>query len=106
LFEVGPGLNGKNASVCFLAKEIFGPSCNPSILKKGKSPEDFFLIAAKLLQGQVQIEGTGVEEDPTGTSFTRKVWGRGKFWPCSLFRPSSQDWGRRADRRRRCGYWR
>jgi len=54
-FEVGPGLNGKHASVHFLAKEVFGPPCSLSILEKSESPEDFFLIAAELLQGQTQI---------------------------------------------------
>ena len=54
--------------------------------EEGEGPEDFLLIAAELLWGQVQIEGAGVEEGPTGTLFTREVWGRGKFWPCLLFR--------------------
>jgi len=55
LFEVSPGLNGKNAGVHLLAKEVLGLPCSLSILEKGKGPEDFFLIAAELLQGQVQI---------------------------------------------------
>jgi len=55
LFEVGPGLNGKNAGVHLLAKKVLRPPCSPSILEKDKGPEDFFLIAAELLQGQVQI---------------------------------------------------
>ena len=49
LFEVSPGLNGKNTSVCFLVKKVFGLSCGSSILEKSESPEDFFLIAAQLL---------------------------------------------------------
>jgi len=48
----------------------------------------------------MQIEGAEVEEGPTRTSFPREVWGRGKFWPCLLFRQSVWDWGREADRRR------
>jgi len=55
LFEIGPGLNGKNASVCLLVKEILGPPCSLFILEKGEGPEDFFLIAAELLWGQAQI---------------------------------------------------
>jgi len=54
--------------------------------EEGEGPEDFLLIAAELLWGQVQIEGAGVEEGLTGTLFTREVWGRGEFWPCLLFR--------------------
>jgi len=38
LFEVGPGLDGKDASVCFLAKEVLGPPCSSSIFEKGKGP--------------------------------------------------------------------
>ena len=75
-FEVSPGLNGKNTSVCFLVKKVFGPSCGSSILEKSESPEDFFLIAAELLWAQAQIQYTGVEESSTGTLFTREVWER------------------------------
>jgi len=84
-------LNGKNARVYFLVKEVFRLPCSSSILEKSESPEDFFLIATELLWGQMQIQYTEVEESLTRTSFAREVWGRGKFWPCSLFRQSSQD---------------
>jgi len=53
LFEVGPGLDGKDAGVRFLAKEVLGPPCGSSIFEKGEGPQDFLLVAAKLLQGQV-----------------------------------------------------
>jgi len=53
LFKVGPELNGKNASICLLAKEVLRLPCSLFILEKGKSPKDFFLIAAELLWGQV-----------------------------------------------------
>jgi len=52
LFKVDPGLDGKDAGVCFLAKEVLGPPCGSSIFEKGKGPKDFFLIAAELLWGQ------------------------------------------------------
>ena len=52
LFEVGPGLNWKDAGVCLLVKEVFGPLCSTSILEEGEGPEDFFLVAGELLQGQ------------------------------------------------------
>jgi len=87
-------LNGKNASVHFLAKEVFGPPHGPSILEKSESLEDFFLVATELFWGQVQIQHKGVEESLTGTLFTEEVWGREEFQPCSLFRQSSRDWGR------------
>ena len=44
-----------------------------SILEKGEGPEDFFLVAGELLQGQVQIQCAGVEESLSGTLFTREV---------------------------------
>jgi len=56
------------------------------LFKEGEGPEDFLLVTAELLQGQVQIENTGVEEGPTRTSFPREVWEKGEFWPCSLFK--------------------
>jgi len=52
LFEVGPGLDGKDASVRFLVKEVLGPLCSSSIFEKGKGPQDFLLITAELFQGQ------------------------------------------------------
>jgi len=47
-----------------------------SILEEGEGPEDFFLVAGKLLQGQVQIQHAGVEEGSSRTLFAREVWGR------------------------------
>jgi len=52
LFEVSPGLDGKDASVRFLAKEVLGPLCGSSIFEKGKGPQDFLLIIAELFRGQ------------------------------------------------------
>jgi len=49
LFEVSPGLNRKNASVCLLVKEVLGLPYSLSILEKDKNLEDFLLIAAELL---------------------------------------------------------
>ena len=49
LFEVGPGLDGKDTSVRFLAKEVLGPPYGLSIFEKDKGPQDFLLVAAKLL---------------------------------------------------------
>jgi len=52
LFEVGPGLDGKDAGVRFLAKEVLGPLCGSSIFEKGEGSQDFLLVAAELFQGQ------------------------------------------------------
>jgi len=52
LFEVSPRLDRKNAGVRLLAKEVFGPPRDTSVLEKGKGPKDFLLIAAELLRSQ------------------------------------------------------
>jgi len=95
LLKVKPRLNGKNAGVRFLAKEVFGPLRGSSILEESKSPENLFLVAAELLWGQAQIQCTGIEEGSTRASFTREVEGRGEFWPRPLF-----GWGGRGRRRK------
>ena len=53
LFEVSPRLDRKNAGVCLLAKEVFGPPRGTSVFEKGEGPKDFLLIAAELLRSQV-----------------------------------------------------
>jgi len=55
LFEVGPGLNWKNAGVRLLAKEVLGPLRSMFILEEGEGPEDFFLVTGELIWGQAQI---------------------------------------------------
>jgi len=52
LFEVSPRLDRKNAGVCLLAKEVFGPPRGTSVFEKGEGPKDFLLIAAELLWSQ------------------------------------------------------
>jgi len=86
LFEVGPELNWKNTGVCLLVKEVLGPLRSMSILEEGKGPEDFFLVASELLQGQAQIQRAKVKEGLSGAPFSREVCGREEFWPRSLFR--------------------
>jgi len=85
LLKVRPRLNGKNTGVRLLVKEVLGPLRGLSILEEGKGPENLFLVTAELLQGQVQIQYTGIEEGSTGASFTGEVGGRGEFWSRPLF---------------------
>jgi len=106
LFKVGPGSNWEDASIHLLVKKVLGPLCSTSILEEGKGPEDFFLIAGKLLWGQVQIQCAGIKEGLFRTLFAREVWGREEFWPCSLFRRSSWSRGGRSNWRRRHRYQR
>jgi len=106
LFEVKPRLNGKNAGVHLLAKEILGPLRGSSILEEGKSPENLFLVTAELLWGQMQIQHTGIEEGLTRASFTREVGGREEFWPHLLFERGGRGWRRRDSWRRGYRYQR
>jgi len=48
LFEVGPGLDRKDAGVHFLAKEVLGPPRGMSVFEEGEGPQDFLLVAAEL----------------------------------------------------------
>jgi len=52
LFEVGPRLDRKNASVHLLVKEVLGPPRGTSIFEEGECPKDFLLIVAELLRSQ------------------------------------------------------
>jgi len=52
LFEVGPRLDRKNASVCLLVKEVLGPPHGMSVFEKGECPKYFLFIAAELLRSQ------------------------------------------------------
>jgi len=106
LFEVKPRLNGKNASVCLLVKEVLGPLRGLSILEEGKSSENLFLVVAELLWGQAQIQYTRIEKGSTGALFTGEVRGRGEFWPRPLFGRGGRGRRRRDSRRGRHRYWR
>jgi len=79
LFEVSPGLNWEDASVCLLTKEVLRPLHSTSILEEGKGPEDFFLVADELLQSQVQVQHAEVKEGLSRTLFAREVRERGEF---------------------------
>jgi len=50
LFKFSPGLDGENASVCFLMKYVFGPLGSTTSLEERKSPENPFLFVLELLQ--------------------------------------------------------
>jgi len=51
LLEVPPDWYGENAGVRFLMEDVLGPLGGMTILEKRESPEDFFLLVAKLLWG-------------------------------------------------------
>jgi len=103
LLKISPGLDRKNASVCFLTKYIFGPLGSTFSFKEHKSPENPFFFIVELLQGQVDVEGAGVQKCTAIVMFSTKVWGTRELGTCSSRRRNG---GRRHQRRwyryRRC----
>jgi len=51
LFKVSPGLDGENASVCFLTEYVFGPLGGMTSFEERESPENPFLFVVELLRG-------------------------------------------------------
>jgi len=51
LFKVSPGLDGENASVCFLTEYVFGPLGGTTFFEEHESPENPFLFIMELLRG-------------------------------------------------------
>jgi len=51
LFEVSPGLDGENTSVCFLTEHVFRSLGSATSFEKHESPENLFLLIMELLQG-------------------------------------------------------
>jgi len=51
LFKVSPGLDGENASVCFLAEYVFRPLGGTTSFEECESPENSFLFVMELLRG-------------------------------------------------------
>jgi len=79
LVKVTLGLKGKDTSVYFLSKEVLRLLGSLISLEECKGLEYLFLFADELLQGQANIEGTGVEKGSAGTLVSVKVWGRQEF---------------------------
>jgi len=51
LFKVSPGLDGENASICFLTEYVFGLLGSTTSFKECESPENPFLFVVELLWG-------------------------------------------------------
>jgi len=51
LFKFSPGLDGENASVCFLTKYVFRPLGGTTSLEERKGPENPFPFVLELLWG-------------------------------------------------------
>jgi len=51
LFKVSPGLDGENASICFLMEYVFGLLGSTTSFEECESPENPFLFVVELLRG-------------------------------------------------------
>jgi len=51
LFKVSPGLDGENASVCFLTEHVFRPFGSATTFEERESPENPFLFIVELFWG-------------------------------------------------------
>jgi len=51
LFKFSPGLDRKNAGVCFLTKYVFRPLGGTTSLEEREGPENPFLFILELLRG-------------------------------------------------------
>jgi len=60
LLEVSPGLDGENASVCFLTKHVFRPLGSTTTFEERESPKNPLFFVVELLWGQADVQGAGV----------------------------------------------
>ena len=103
LFEVPPGLDGEDASVCFLTEHVLGSLGSMTTFEKCEGPEDFLLFIVELLRGQVDVERAGVQKRMVIVTFFTEVRRTGKLGTCSSrCRNGGQRHWRRWYRQRRC----
>ena len=103
LFKVSPGLDGEDASVCFLTEHILGSLGGTTTFKKCEGPEDFLLFIVELLQGQVDVERAGVQKRMAIVTFSTEVRRTGELGTCSSrCQSGGQRHWRRWYRQRRC----
>jgi len=103
LFEVSPGLDGEDASVCFLTEHVLGSLGGATTFEKREGPEDFLLFIVELLQGQVDVEKAEVQKRMAIVTFFTEVWRTGELGMCSSrCRSREQRHWRRWYRQRRC----
>ena len=102
LFEVPPGLDGENTSVCFLTEHIFGLLGGTTTFEECEGPEDFLLFIIELLWGQADVKRAGVQKHVAIVTFSAKVQRTGELGTCLSHHWSRQwrhwrrwyEWGR------------
>jgi len=79
LFKVSPRWDGENASVCFLTEHVFRLFGSTTAFEEREGPEDSLLFVMELLQGQMNVEGVGVQECTAVVTFSAEVWRGGEL---------------------------
>jgi len=106
LFEVPPGLDRENASVCFLTEYIFGPLGGTTTFEECEGPEDFLLFVMELLQSQADVERAGVQKRAAIVTFSTQVQRTGELGTCPSYCQSrwQRHW-RRWYKQGKCVVW-
>jgi len=73
LLKISLDLDRENASVCFLTKHVFGPLGNTTSFEEHESPGNSFFFIMKLLWGQADVKGIGVQECIAVVTFFTEV---------------------------------
>ena len=73
LLKVSPGLDGEDASVHFLTKHVFRLLGGTTTFEERESLENSFFFIVKLLWGQADIEGAGVQKCAAVVMFFTEV---------------------------------
>jgi len=60
LFKVPLGLDGENASICFLTEHVFGLLDDMTTFEECEGPENFLLFVVELLRGEADVKKAGV----------------------------------------------
>jgi len=101
LLKVSPGLDGEDASVCFLMEYVFRLLGSMTTLEEHESPENSFFFIMKLLQDQVDVEGAGVQKYVAIMMFSAEVQRTGELgtrvinieWDYTYYQPwSDNEW--------------
>ena len=82
LFKVFPYWDGENTNVRFLMEYVFGPLSSTTAFEECEGPENSLLFIVKLLWGQVDVEGAGVQECMAIVTFSAEVQRKEELGTC------------------------
>jgi len=107
LLKVFLGLDGEDASICFLTEHVFRPLGSTITFEECKSPENSLFFIVKLPWGQVDMEGAGVQKCVAVVIFSAEVRRTGELRMCpSCCQSRRRRHQRRWYRRGRCVWYR